>query len=124
MSDLIEPPYVPVGPTPPLAGCRRYRPGHAPHDMQVRLASASPPEDWSPAVVMDVDEYLATLAVDDELVRLRTHDAPRLAALVRRHGSDVRWNRRHAALHLALPGGTRAVLSVQSAEEPPSPCGE
>jgi len=122
MSDLIEPPYAPVDPTPPLAGCRRYRPGHAPHHIQVRLAAESPPEVWSSAVVMDVDGHAVTLAVDDELVRLRTHDAPRLAALVRRSGSGVRWNRRHSTLHLGLTGGTRAVFSVQPAEGPSSPC--
>jgi len=122
MADLLEPPYAPLSPIPPLADCRRYRPGHAPHHIQVRLASASPSADWSPAVVMDFDGHRVTLAVDDELVGLRTHDAPRLAGLVRRHGSGVRWNRQHSTLHLPLPGGTRAVFSVQPAEEPATPC--
>ena len=71
----------------------------------------SPPDAWSPGIVMDVDRDVVTLAADVELVRLRTH------------GAAVAWNHRYSTVHLGLgDGGTRAVFSVQPADKPPTSC--
>ena len=120
--DRFEPPYTAVPRhLPTFSDCARQAPGHRPHHIQVRLSAEA--QTRESVVVMDVDRESAVVAAGDQLLRVRTHDAPRLAALVRRHGALAQLDRRHHVLLLDLPDeGHRAAFSVRLPGEGASPC--
>jgi hypothetical protein len=74
------------------ANCRSYERGHVPNVVMVTLARQSEPEEWSRVTVLDVTDDVATLAADDRLIRVRTHDAPLLVVLLPEHGTEALLN--------------------------------
>jgi hypothetical protein len=120
MSDNNQQPDRPM---PPRANCRRYRPGHTPDLIRVRLAQMSPAEDWYRITVLDVQGDQLTLGTGDELARYRTHDAALLASLLADHGPIAMLNAEHHLLFLApRADGSSPIFSVQPADEPAEPC--
>ncbi|MGK5112037.1 hypothetical protein [Geodermatophilus sp. CPCC 205506] len=107
------------------AGCDSCAAGHGVHPRRVQLCDGGPDDDWSAVVVMGAVGDVLTVAAGEELRRYRNHDAGRLTQLVDEVGSDALLNRRFGLLFLRTwPRDAGAVFSLQSADQPPSPCQE
>jgi hypothetical protein len=105
------------------ANCRSYERGHVPNLVMVTLAQQSEPEEWSRVTVLDVTDDVATLAADDRLFRVRTHDAPLLAVLQSEFGTEALLNGEYGVLFLPpRPDGTSPIFSVQDVDAEPTPC--
>jgi hypothetical protein len=84
--------------------CRSYAPGHAPHHIQLRLASESSrvPADWvgieSPSTV--------TLSIAGELKSFYNHHAETIQDLINIHlDSELFWVERFRVLFIEIPSG-------------------